>query len=256
MAEAVTIETNTPGWFDLGTSEPEASHGFYSKLFGWTADVIPDPQAGGYGFFNLDGKMIGGVGPLQDEQQPSCWNTYILVRDAAAVAAEASAAGGTVLAGPMDVMGQGTMAMITDPSGAVIGLWQPAEHQGVQVKNAPGSASWSELHSRDIDGAKPFYKRLFGWETRDAEMGGGMTYTEFKADDTSVAGGTPLGPGEDNGPSYWLVYFGVEDVDQSTARATELGGTTLVPAMDFPGGRFSVVRDPQGAVFGLLRMSG
>ena len=71
MADRITIEKNTPGWFDLSTADPEGSRTFYSKLFGWTADVIPDPQAGGYGFFNLDGKMVAGVGPVQSKDQPT-----------------------------------------------------------------------------------------------------------------------------------------------------------------------------------------
>ena len=254
MADRITIEKNTPGWFDLSTADPEGSRTFYSKLFGWTADVIPDPQAGGYGFFNLDGKMVGGVGPVQSKDQPTAWASYIHVSDAAGAVAKARQAGGNVLVEPMDVMGQGKMAIIADPSDAVIGVWQPAEHQGVQVKDVPGSVSWIELHSSDVNKAKAFYGSVFGWGTHDSDMGG-TAYTEFKIGDASIAGGTPLRPGEENVPSHWLVYFAVADVDATTKQAQELGGSALVPAMDFPGGRFSVIRDPQGAVFGLLRMT-
>ena len=87
MADRITIEKNTPGWFDLSTADPEGSRTFYSKLFGWTADVIPDPQAGGYGFFNLDGKMVAGVGPVQSKDQPTAWASYIHVSDAAGAVA-------------------------------------------------------------------------------------------------------------------------------------------------------------------------
>ena len=254
MAERQAIPTNTPGWFDLGTSDPEASRTYYSQLFGWTADVIPDPQAGGYGFFNLDGKMVGGVGPLQDASQPTAWTTYIMVSDTAATVAKARESGGTVYVEPVDVMGQGIMAVLADPTGAAFGIWQPAEHQGVQVQGAPGSAGWSELHSSDVGATKPFYQGLFGWEAEDTDMGG-WAYTEFKVGDRSIAGATGPPPGQEAGPAYWLLYFAVEDVDASTERATQLGGSALAPAMDFPGGRFSVVRDPQGAAFGLLRMT-
>jgi predicted enzyme related to lactoylglutathione lyase len=246
---------NTPIWFDLSSTDADGSRSFYSKLFGWTADVIPDPQAGGYGFFNLDGKMVGGVGPVQNPGQPTSWSSYICVRDAATAAEKARQAGGTVMVEPMDVMGQGTLAFVSDPSGAAIGLWQPAEHQGAEVRGVPGSAAWTELHSNDINGVKGFYRSLFGWDTHDTDMGG-MKYTEFKIGDASVAGGTALGPGEEHAPSHWLIYFAVADVDESSANATDLGGSAIVPPMDFPGGRFSVIRDPQGAMFGLLRMSG
>jgi len=252
--ERIAIPTHTTAWFDLSTSDPAAGRAFYSKLFGWTADVIPDPQAGGYGFFNLDGKMVAGVGPIQNPQLPPSWNAYIKVDDAVATVAKVRDAGGSVLVEPMDVMGQTTIAWVADPSGAAIGLSQPAQHQGVEVKDVPNSASWIELHTHDIEKAKPFYGAVFGWESRDADMGG-MMYTEFKLGDASVAGGTAMRPGEENVPSHWFVYFAADGVDAAAKRSTELGGTELVAPTDFPGGRFSVVRDPQGATFGLLRLN-
>ncbi|HYA01183.1 MAG TPA: VOC family protein [Candidatus Binatia bacterium] len=254
MAETPVIETNTPGWFDLSTSDPEAARAFYANLFGWTADLVPDPRAGGYGFFNLEGKMVGGVGPLQSQRKPTAWNAYIIVADAAATVSKAKAAGGTVLVEPIDVMGRGTMAFLEDPAGAAIGIWQPALHQGVQVKDVPGSVTWIELHTRDLEAVRAFYGSVFGWGHRDTEMGG-MVYTEFTLGGASLAGATPLRPGEDVYPSYWLIYFGVADVDAGTARAEEHGGPALVPPTDFSGGRFSVIRDPQGGIIGLLRLN-
>jgi predicted enzyme related to lactoylglutathione lyase len=56
-------------------------------------------------------------------------------------------------------------------------------------------------------------------------------------------------------PSYWLVYFGVDDVDKSFKTATQAGAKEMVAPMDFPGGRFAIVSDPQGAAFGLLKMA-
>jgi predicted enzyme related to lactoylglutathione lyase len=55
-------------------------------------------------------------------------------------------------------------------------------------------------------------------------------------------------------PSYWLAYFTVPDVDKEHKKATELGATSLLEPADFPGGRFSILTDPQGASFGLLKM--
>lgn len=253
MTQTQTIATGSPVWFDLSTPDPEGSRKFYSQLFGWTADVLPD--AGGYGFFNLGGKMVGGVGPQQNPQQPPSWNTYILTDDAQATATKARDAGGSVLLEPMNVMDQGTMTFIADPSGAAIGGWQPAQHQGVQVKDVPNSPSWVELHSHDIQAAKPFYTTVFGWDTRDSDMGDGMMYTEFKLGDTSVAGGTAMRPGEEGLPSHWFLYFATDNVDTTTPQAEGLGATALLQPTDFPGGRFSVLRDPQGAVFGLLTLN-
>jgi len=52
------------------------------------------------------------------------------------------------------------------------------------------------------------------------------------------------------------VYFAVEDADAKLQKANELGAKTIVPAMDIPGtGRFAVVQDPQGAVFGIIKLN-
>jgi predicted enzyme related to lactoylglutathione lyase len=56
-------------------------------------------------------------------------------------------------------------------------------------------------------------------------------------------------------PSYWMVYFNVADVDAASSKATAAGARELLAPQDFPGGRFAILTDPQGASFGLLRMS-
>ena len=57
-------------------------------------------------------------------------------------------------------------------------------------------------------------------------------------------------------PSYWMVYFNVDDVDASHRTALDAGARELVPPIDFPGGRMSIVSDPEGAAFGLMTLSG
>jgi predicted enzyme related to lactoylglutathione lyase len=57
-------------------------------------------------------------------------------------------------------------------------------------------------------------------------------------------------------PPHWMNYFAAPDVDALTERVSELGGRVMMPARDFPGGRFAIVQDPQGAVFGILKMDG
>jgi predicted enzyme related to lactoylglutathione lyase len=79
---------------------------------------------------------------------------------------------------------------------------------------------------------------------------------EFQVDGTSIAGATemnPMVPAEV--PSYWQVYFNVDDVDATHRIAVEAGARELLPPIDFPGGRMSILSDPQGASFGLMRMS-
>jgi uncharacterized protein len=180
VADTATIAIGEPGWIDLASSDPAASHTFYATLFGWSVDVVPDPEAGGYGMFKLGDKEVGGVGPRPSEGQPPAWTIYILVDDAAAVIAKAKEAGGTVIAGPIDVMGEGTMGVLADPSGAVIGIWQPGRHRGFELKGVPGSFTWAELNSTDMPADKRFYQAVFGWNAQDSGIPG-VDYTQTAA---------------------------------------------------------------------------
>jgi len=54
-------------------------------------------------------------------------------------------------------------------------------------------------------------------------------------------------------PSHWMVYFDVSDVDAAFKKAIGLGASEMMEPQDYPGGRFAILSDPQGASFGLLR---
>jgi predicted enzyme related to lactoylglutathione lyase len=125
---------------------------------------------------------------------------------------------------------------------------------GFGVQRKAGAYSWAELNSRGIEKAKKFYNKVFGWGEKVSPMGEGQgDYTEFKLAGESIGGGmemNPMVPAEV--PSYWMVYFGARDVDKEHKKAVDLGAKEMVPPSDFPGGRFSILSDPQGAMFGLL----
>jgi hypothetical protein len=201
-------------------------------------------------------KNVAGIGGTQDPHAPSAWMTYIGTPDADGIAKKVEAAGGKVVAPPFAVLNAGRMAVFQDPSGAYISVWEPKEMQGADVMYAPNTFAWAELNARGFDSAEPFYKSVFGWGEKKSPMGEGQgDYTEFKLHDESIAGGmemNPMVPSEV--PSYWMVYFGVADVDKAFKKAVELGGHEMLAPMDFPGGRFAIVSDPQGASFGLMKM--
>jgi predicted enzyme related to lactoylglutathione lyase len=255
MPDAKTFVANAPAWIDLSSKDPAASRDFYSKLFGWKIDE-PRPDAGGYMLATQGGKDVAGLGPTQDPNQPTAWSVYIGTRDADATAKQVEAAGGKVIAPPFDVFDQGRMAVFQDPSGAFISVWQPNKMFGAEVTGKDGSYGWAELSSRGVDAAVPFYKKVFGWTTKVSPMGEGQPdYTEFQLDGQSIAGGmemNPMVPKEV--PSYWMVYFTVADVDKAHKKAVDLGAKEMLPPQEFPGGRFSILSDPQGAAFGLLKM--
>jgi len=254
MAQTKT-SVGTPVWVDLAATDAAAERAFYEKLFGWNVEVNPDPQYGGYGLAKVGGQDAAGIGPKQDQQQPSAWSLYIGTEDAAETVKKVQAAGGTVIAPPFPVGDQGTMAVFQDPAGAFISVWQPNNMSGFQ-SNAAGAFAWAELNARGIDKAKPFYTQVFGWGEKVSPMGEGMgDYTEFQVGGHSILGGTEMSsmvPAEV--PSHWLVYFGVTDVDKKFDEAIAAGGKELLSPQDFPGGRFAILADPEGAAFGILRM--
>lgn len=255
MAEQAVVALNRPAWVDLASSDAAGSREFYTRLFGWNAEVNPDPQYGGYAVATAGGKDVAGIGPKMSPDAPTAWSLYIGTDDARALAAKVQQAGGTVIAPPMEVGAQGTMAVFQDPSGAFIATWQANAMGGFEA-NAANSFAWAELNARGVDKALPFYEQVFGWTARQSPMPDGSKYVEFQLDGDSIAGGqemNAMAPAEM--PSYWLVYFGVQDVDGSYRKALDLGAREMLPPMDYPGGRFAIVMDPQGAPFGLLRVA-
>jgi len=253
VAEMSEYPVGTPSWADIG-SDVEAAQAFYGALFGWDAvPAGPPEETGGYGFFTKGGRLVAGFGP-QNNPGPPFWSVYFATDDAEGVVARVEAAGGTVVVAPMAVMDAGRMAVFQDSAGAFFSVWQPGSHRGAQLWGEPGAMCWAELTSRDVEGAKRFYPAVFGWHAVSHE--GEMAYTEFHLGEEGPATAglmdmPAMVPAEV--PSYWSMYFGAEDVDASSARAVELGGIILAGPMDLPdGGRFAVLRDPQGAVFGLF----
>ena len=243
------------GWVDLTTTDVERARTFYTGLFGWTSRDLPTPMGPAYTMFAKDGKLVAGMSPQQPDLAaagvPSAWSSYVLVEDVDAVLATVEPAGGTILMPAMDVMEQGRLAMLRDPSGAVVGLWQPKEHQGADLFNAPGSLTWNELQTRNLAAATAFYAAVLGWRWEAAGDGYQVAYLDAKeGEDKSNAGAMAMpeaAPAE--APSAWMVYFAVADCDESVARAQQLGATVFLPAMAMGPGRFAGLVDPTGAMF-------
>ncbi|MBS2531779.1 VOC family protein [Catenulispora sp. NF23] len=244
----------TPCWVDLMTTDLDGAKAFYGGLFGWTAQVADDPAAGGYVLFELDGVQAAGGMKTMSADQPTAWSTYVAVTDADATMAKATAAGAQPIVAPMDVTDVGRMAMFADPTGAILGLWQPRSMKGAGVVNEPGALTWDELNTRDAAAAKTFYAAAFGWTAETSAMGEGMEYTELQVDGRTVAGLMEMDdehfPKET--PPHWAVYFGVADCDASVAKVGALGGTVVVPTTPIPPGWFAVCQDPQGGFFSLF----
>ena len=255
MPEFTSYEAGTPSWVDHATKNLGTSNAFYESLFGWKAEDQGE-EMGHYTLLKKGGKTVAGNMTVMDEHQPGAWVTYVSVDDADATVDVARKAGATVFVEPMDVADIGRMAVFADPEGAAIGVWQPKTFTGAELANETGAFAWNELNTRDLSAAKTFYTEVFGWEANDLDMEG-MSYTEWKLGDKSVAGMMTMPdmvPAQV--PAHWLVYFGVDDTDASVSKAGELGATTLVPPTDIPPGRFAVLSDPDDAVFAVIKMQG
>jgi predicted enzyme related to lactoylglutathione lyase len=203
--------------------------------------------------FRSGGRIVAGVGPLQSEQQPSVWTTYVGTDDADAIARKVEAAGGTVMLAPFDVLDAGRMGLFADPAGAVFGVWQPGRHTGAEVFNEPVSLTWNELNTRDPEGAKEFYAQVFGWDARSPE---GVPYAWLFNGVRGIAGMRVMGDEMPaRVPPHWMTYFAVADTDAIVAAAPGLGGTVHVPPTDIPPGRFAMLTDPAGAPFSIVALS-
>ena len=253
MPERTQYAHGTPSWTDLQTSDQAGAKKFYSALFGWDYDDQPMGDDAVYSMATKNGKHVAALAPLQGEGVPPHWNTYVTVDDVDKTAAAVPGAGGTVIAPPFDVMDAGRMAVIADPTGAMLCIWQKTNHIGASLVNEHGTLSWEELMSSDIPAAADFYTKIFGWKPETQGMAGGMQYTEMKLDGRSVAGAmAPPMPGM---PNMWGIYFAVDDTDKAVEIAKANGGAVMQGPMDIEPGRMAVLVDPAGAVFNVIKMS-
>jgi uncharacterized protein len=247
-----SYEHNVPSWIDLGSPDLPGARAFYGSLFGWDYEDGP-PEAGGYTIAMKQGRSVAGLGP-QMNPGPPAWMTYIDVADADATAGAVAANGGQVFMAPFDVMDVGRMGVFADPAGAVFGIWQAKTHPGAGLVNEPGTWTWNELVTTDVQGAIAFYGEVFGWGA-ETHGEGPSAYTEWKVGGSSMAGMMAKSdqiPAEV--PPFWGVYFAVEDADRCVAEATGLGGSLMMAPMDIEPGRFAVLADPTGAVFSVIAM--
>jgi len=249
MSERTSYAPGTPSWVDLGSPDTAASAAFYGGLLGWNADIDPRPEAGGYGMFTLRGLNVAGIGPQQNADMPPYWTVYVTVANADASLAAMTAAGATVIVEPMDVFDAGRMAVVQDPLGSFISIWQPDEHIGCQLVNEPGTFGWNELATPDLAASRAFYTAAFGWERLEMSSDDADLYG---IDGNMVCGAHPAGEGEF---PAWSVWFAVADADAAAAKVVELGGSVLVPCSDMSFGRGGVMADPHGAAFGIAQVN-
>lgn len=131
----------------------------------------------------------------------------------------------------------------------VLCLSLPVESQPLNVFEQPGAVSWYELMTTDVDGAVDFYTQLFGWTTTEQILANGSRYIMLSVDGVYFGGMMTTPPQAEGAPPYWGMYVTVEDMESTVQQAQKSGATVIVPPTMSEGHWFSVLQDPQGAVF-------
>ena len=262
MSKRHDYPPGAPCWVDTFQPDPAAASRFYGGLLGWEFEEPPELPGGlesRYRVAHLRGSVVAGIGQAPTAMSRAVWSTYIRVDSVEDALTRGVDAGGRVLMGPLDTGADGRFAVLTDPSGVAVGLWQARARKGAQLVNEPGSWAMSALHTNSKDDAETFYGEVFGWQLEPMPVTplsfwrlpgyvGDEPRQSMPRDAIAV-----LAPIEEASgvPPHWAVNFFVEDVDATSETALALGGTILVPPVDTPGFRSAVIADPQGGVIAI-----
>jgi predicted enzyme related to lactoylglutathione lyase len=246
--------TTTSGdfvWYDLLTTDPQAAAEFYAQVIGWTAE--PATMVPGHIVFSSAQGPVAGVTALPEtaRRRGPFWSSDVRVDDVDATVARAVELGGRALGPARDLPGLGRMAVIADPQGAPISVFQPADPRPGHDPARPAEVVWRELLTSDHRAAFAFHGQLFGWTTvREVEIGRVGTYLVYGHHGRELGGMFTRAP-EMPAP-MWFYYFGVENLEAAIERATARGGKLMNGPMPVPGGaRIAQLADPQGAMFAL-----
>jgi predicted enzyme related to lactoylglutathione lyase len=245
-----SYEPGTFCWVDLSTPDAEGAKDFYASLFGWEFRDDEIPGGGVYTMCLREGDAVGAI--VEQDEQPAHWNNYVSVESADETAAKARDLGATPIEDPFDVMEFGRMAVLVDPAGAMLCVWEPRSHIGAGRVNDLGCMSWNELQTRDSEAAGNFYQTLFGWESQPIEEDGTLVYTTIKNAGSQNGGFMPMSGERGAAPSFWLPYFTVSSCDEAVEKARGSGGALFAGPMDLPAGRIAVLGDPWGAAFAVF----
>lgn len=249
MAEG-TWQTGRVVWRELLTADVDGAERFYGELLGWRFGAMGLGDGTPYPTIEAGGVPIGGLARMTaGARSPASWASYVSVPDIDGALHRASARGGSVVMGPLDVPGQGRVAMLADPWGASLGLYHAATSDApLPDEPAEGTFCWETLVAPDRLAAASFYAEVIGWTVGPAPGGGDAPIL--------TAGGRPVADvqaASTGAQRAWFTYVAVAALEPVRDRVARLGGAVHVPELRVPAvGRVAFVADPHGAAFGLL----
>ena len=249
-------------WYELMTPDPEGAKAFYDAVVGWNIGEGV-PEYNGYRMIGRsDGKVAGGVLPLNDEMQQHgarpTWLGYINVADVDQKVAAIEAAGGKALMPATDIPNVGRIAMVADPQGAPFYVMTPLPPAGdpnaqsdVFSTTAQQRVNWNELSTSDPVAARRFYGDQFGWDSNDfMDMGemGEYRFIDFHGTRLGALCGVMQGQ-----QPKWRYYFRVPSIASAKDIVEQKGGTIHMGPHQVPTGDWIIIgSDPQGAEFALV----
>ena len=244
-------------WHELLCSDTTAATFFYSRVLSWKGQPF-SPGSPYIMFTGPDGRPLAGAMRLSEEARvqgtPAHWRGYIGAADVDAILAQAVRLGARVLQPAQDVPAVGRVALLTDPEGALFGLYRPLP-AAVAAEPAGQGFAWNELAARNRESALAFYQRLFGWELRaPIDMGGGFHYQTFGFGSQDLGGAYSIPPDRAMPPA-WCPYATSASADDTAARVVAAGGQVCHGPIGVPGGgRIVQFFDSQHAMFAVHSM--
>jgi predicted enzyme related to lactoylglutathione lyase len=271
MSERTFYPAGVPCWVDTLQPDPERAIRFYGELFGWRFSDpggMPGTPPGKF-VARLRDRDVAGIGsmPAQDPTPPVAWNTHVSVANVDTTCAAVPNAGGRVIVPPFGVPPAGRIAVVADPAGARVCLWEARQRAGAQLVNEPSAWAMSALLTPDTRSAQRFYASIFGWETERFDTGeaaitlwrrpgyeGGEPAQPVARDVVGVMIDTHAQPSLKGVPPHWSVDFWTDRLDAIAAKVPALGGRIVEPPHETPSFRSATIADPHGALFSLSQL--
>lgn len=227
---------------DLLTAAPKKSERFYRSLLGWSYRSSGEDGGEKRRVAMMQGLPVSAF--LANDEEQSRWRVNFYVEDLEETVGKARKLGAEIVQEPIALVDGGTMAVVQDPTGALVGLLDLPTHEAMFAAGEPGAPVWFELVVGDnFDEAVKFYHELFGWTVDVRLQTETEAYAIAVAEDAAFAG-IALAPGNGAG---WISYLGVENIGTAVNTVVDLGGEVVVPVQDTEFGPVATIVDPAGA---------
>jgi len=266
MTRFSSYPAGVPCFVDAFSPDLDVACRFYAGIFGWEfvgPGPMPGDPLGEYHVARVRGAEVAGLGSMPSPETPIAWNTHVAADDLETVSERARTAGGAVAVQPVDAPPAGRFAVIADPAGATVTVWQAGSRHGAEIVNEPSAWAMSLLSTPDPEGAAEFYEAVFGWQREPfADAGPGVSLFRLPG----YVGGEPEQPvprdvvaamaavPDPDAPAAWNVDFWIADAAAAADAAPELGGRVIAPVHEAPPFRRAVLAAPDGATFSVSEL--